>query len=677
MTELARAKVDASEHEDLVRESRRALETVAPLLGPHSVLAPKALESVRKARAEVERVLGRSGTRVALAGERRSCAELDGFLGAAIFAGADASGPGPILVLERGERPGYTAQLKDGTVEEFDVAVPDRKQAIEDELRVFTEERDFEDGRVPTAPFRRGPSAPRGGFLGWLEKIWLAIAGLFSRPKLPPPMAEAARERRAFVEAEIERLAREKSRADEARHAEFAKRVRATIDRGVRASEVAEVRVRYPTNGIAETMSVIDLRGPLAAGERDESWVRIRTEVDACLLVLDGFAEIGHATRELAKELCVLAPHLMLVADPSDRTRGLLRALRLEPQRVLYVSPSVSSARLTNLFLNERTLMAGLRATAAVRLARQGVEEKLARDEAPDREAIERLRASGVPSEGSRDELQRRVAAACAGRAVRVLQGTVAALDAGLAVLKNDAQKALEGTRTREELKASVQTTGASLRTVRETLESQVQSLVDVAVAELAPTLMRDLERRLERVTGAATATVPPRPEWPAAPRAEAPVTALVAHATLEAAEALKAELTWTDAWLRSFDSVKKRAGTRLAEQLDKISNAARAEILGAEPLMASALARALGVFVDGAEQRYAAWLDEVVAAETALREERRAERAKPLLAQRDALLDHEKTLHAHGRRLAATSQEIAGALARNEGPPASTPPLP
>jgi hypothetical protein len=257
-----------------------------------------------------------------------------------------------------------------------------------------------------------------------------------------------------------------------------------------------------------------------------------------------------------------------------------------------------------------------------------------------------------------------------------VLQGTVAALDAGLAVLKNDAQKALEGTRTRDELKASVQTTGASLRAVRETLESQVQSLVDVAVAELAPTLMRDLERRLEQVTSAATATVPPRPEWPAAPRAEAPVTALVAHATLEAAEALKAELTWTDAWLRSFDSVKKRAGTRLAEQLDKISNAARAEILGAEPLMASALARALGAFVDGAERRYATWLEEVIAAETALRAQKRAERAKPLLAQRDALLAHEKTLATCGRRLAATSQELAGSLPPS-GPPASTPPLP
>jgi hypothetical protein len=667
--------VGASEHEELVLEARRAFETLAPLLGPNSALPPKALESVRRARAEVERVLGREGTRIALAGERRSCAELDGFLGATIFAGADASGPGPILVLERGESPSYSAQLRDGTVEDFDVAVPDRKHALDSELRVFTEERDFEDGRVPTAPFRRAPLAPRAGFLGWLDRIWAAIVALFSRPKAPPPMTEAARERRAFVEAEIERLTGERSRADESRHAEFARRARAMIDRGVRASEVAEVRIRYPTNGIAETMSLVDLRGPMAAGQRDESWVRIRTEVDACLLVLDGYAEIGPATRDLAKELCVLAPHLLLVADPSERTRGLLRALRLEPSRVLYVSPSVSSSKLTQLFLNERTLMAGLRTTAAVRLARQSVEEKLARDEAPDREAIERLRAHGVPSEGSREELQRRVSAACAGRAVRVLQGTVAALDAGLAVIKDDAQKALEGTRTRDELKASVQTTGASLRSVRETLESQVQSLVDVAVAELAPTLLRDLERRLDQVAEAATATLPPRPEWPAAPRAEAPVAALVAHATLEAAEALKAELTWTDAWLRSFDNVKKRAATRLAEQLGKISNAARAEILGAEPLMASALARALGAFVDGAEKRYADWLEEVIAAETALREERRLQRAKPLIAQRDALLEHEKSLSAQGRRVAASSHEIAGTLTPHE-PPASTPPL-
>jgi hypothetical protein len=595
-----------------------------------------------------------------------------------VFGDARAEGPGPTISIERGARPSYRAVFHDGLFEDFDLALPDRDAELAAQLRALVDERDLDDQRAPTEPFRRSSPAieprRRSPFVEWLYRVWVMFRGLFSRAAAPGPVdeqAEALRiERRMFLNSEIERLSNERANLEATREAEFVARLRVLVE--ARASEVAEIRIRFPTHAIGETTTLLDLRGPLASPERDTAWALIRSQVDASVLVLDG--EIDERTRDLSRELSALGPYLFIAATgAARRSAELAGALALDPGRVLLVSPSVSSSSLTSLLVNARTSMAGVRSIAALRIAKNGIEERMARDEAPDREALDRLRAHG--EHDSLEEMRRRIGAACAGRSIRVLEGTVAALENGLAVVKADAAKALEETKTRDELKASVQTTGASLRAVRETLASQVQGLVDEAVADLAPSLLRDLDRRVDLVTEAVSVEMPPRPEWPAAPRAEAPVTALVAHATLEAAEALRAELTWTDAWLRSFEKVKRRASSRLVEQLDAIVSAARAEILGAEPNMAAALAQALGNFVDVARERFGAWLDAVLAAESAARAKKRRERQRTWTAQRDAITECERRLGALGRRVAASSQELAAKLAPHEGHPVSSPP--
>lgn len=390
-------------------------------------------------------------------------------------------------------------------------------------------------------------------------------------------------------------------------------------------------------------LSILDLR---AHSDRD-AWTLART-ADVCALDLS-IAPPDDAMRELATEIGGIAPHVWVISG--EPAASLASSLGLDAARLVTVS-SLVDPDLVDRVLDARALTAALRTTAALRLAQRGIDDSIAQDTARDEEVLARLASYALPEGGRRrDETRRRVVGATAGRAIRILQGALGALDQELTAIREQRTTAVGGAKSLDELRVEVAAAGPPLAELPSKLAAHAQTMVLDALSQLGPALLEDLDRRVDSVI-ADLGSAPLRPVWPPPPRVAVAEEALVARESLQQGEDIHAEIGWTDSVLRSLDKVKARVTQRLTHDLDRITQRARAEVMRAEPLVARQLHEALESWVTAAGDVYTTWLETQLTFERATRAKAREARQSPWTRHRDLLATHAQDLTTQSRAL-------------------------
>lgn len=601
---LARAQVR--------EETARAMELLDTDV-VRAVLSVRADAVLQATLTELRATLDRDEPTVALVGERTSGALLDSWLGSRVFGDADLRGPGPLIVIRGMERAACHVVRLDGAREEI---------ALDD-----VEARD--ESRASTPPSQLAPRPERASRVGIFRRLWSSLLAFFGSWFGVPPRVLPAN---AGHDEPIE------PRVEERRENERLACVRSLVDRSRGASEVSEVLITHPIRMVGAPITLIDLRGTM---QRDAggAWKVMRRRIDLCVLVVesDSLDAIEPSTPELARELATMAPHLWIVGEHS--ADALARSLEIDAARIVRVAPPLDPEGLADTVLDHRAAVAGIRAIAASRLAQQEIELALEQADAADREVIERVASHCLSRVARRrDETRQRVGGAIAGRATRILERVLGVLDTELARLREERVAAVASAASIDALRAEVVAVGSALRALRAELAAFAESLVHEALADLGPALLDELERRVDAVVEDVRHVDPGRPVWPAAPRVEVPEDGLVAHDTLAGGETLRADIRWLDSLFRSVSTVRQRCAEELAGDLDRLAQAARAEILDFEPQIARRLQSSLEAWIESAGGAFTEWLDATVESEREARDAARIERTAELASHRDAL---------------------------------------
>jgi hypothetical protein len=610
----------------LLRATERALESLGSI--EDGVLEMRSADAVRGATADVRRMLQRGVATIALVGERETGALLDAWLPQPVFRDRPLSSPGPAIALRRDASAAFRV-LRRGGSEHLDDAPSERELTLRAELEAMRRS----DPSLPISieiEIPELPPRPKRGlwrrFVDWLRSLF------GTKPALPAPPPTAAPTPAPRRENTRDRLLRELDHAEEERSDDFARRLMELAT----ADDVTELAIAHAMD---ENLTLLDLRG-LQARDAKAAWKRVRAEVDVCILVIERKAaeRVAFTTVQLARELSGISPHLWTLSP--DGADTLARVLEVDAARIVSLASPLDAASLMAPALDERALSAAVRTIAALRLAQQGIDEKIEAAAARDREVCDRIASYALPpGKKRRDDTHRRVSGAVAGRAARILGSVIGILGTELAQVRSDRSQAIEAVKTKDALKVEVAQVGPALRAVRTKLAGYAEALLHEAMSELGPALLSDVERKIEATLEDLEHVSPARPRWPAAPRIEVPEDGLVAHATLAGGETLRADIGWTDA-LRSLEKVKQRVGQQLAQELEHLSSAAEAEILDFEPHIARRLQESLELWVDAASDAFNVWLDRCVAEERRARDRAREEKLASLIAARDALRD-------------------------------------
>ncbi len=597
---------------DMLRDATvGALDALQGVMASKNVLDTRKHNVVSATIEDVRRMLDRAETTIALLGQRESAELLDAWLGSRLFDDADVRGAGPIIAVRVGESAGCRVSYRDGRTENVDSAV--RKREAMPEPQALHE--------------RAAPAVPEEQ-LSFFGRIWRALArvlgALLGRPQTPalpsPPLPDVV-----------------PSPASSTPSDELARRLRELVDVRARGSEVSEVALTFPVPDLDKPITLLDLRGATDDG-LDEMWSLVRREVDTCVLVLEGtsLSNVSESTRAIAKELSSLAPHFWVATRHS--TAEVARALSIDPGRLVSVEPPIRSRDLCDRVLDERSLMAGVRAIAALRLAARGLDDVLEEDAKRDQIVLDRIASYHLPDAGRRrDETRHRVSGAVAGQGIRILQSVLGVLETELGALHEERMRAVTGARSVDEVKTEVGAVGHALRGLREKLAHHAESLAYEAMSRLGPLLLDDLERRVAAVREDLPELA--QPTWAPAPKVSSLEEGLVAQATLSTGEALRADIRWADSF-RSLDKIKQRCAQQLENDLSHIANAANAEILDFEPQVAKRIQEALEAWVEASGVAYTNWLDRAIEREQRARLAARTKRQAPLVAQRDRLAE-------------------------------------
>jgi len=598
----------------LLSDVRRGVTLLSEVLDARNgLVAMRTSARVAGALADVVRMLDTPGCTLAVVGERTSYGLLDAWLGEPVFAGAevDASTPGPVVTLRRGAVLSYRAQMRDGSVEERrqSAPAPPPKAPVPEQEQ---QRRSFRD-RLRDA---------------W-QRLWLRILSLVGRAP-----ALTSGEHVPLEPTLVPRL-----------HEILSVRGAPT--------QVVELLVTSPAAALAEHVSLVDMRG--AMGEV-EAIAMVRDRADACLLVLPG-GPVGPRLRDLAQALAAVFPHVLVAVPGRPRAEDVALALGLPASR-LCLAP-VDARALALLAENERALGASARCTAAIRMIAAALDDVVTRDADLDRQALDRYSAHEIDDRDAwRAGALRQVAGACAGRAVRILEGAAAVLEEELARVRAECTVAVESATSRPELQERVAAVGPALRAARAAVEACAGALADRACAELLPRLTADLDRRAAAISAG---TDPPSsaPLWPPAPRFDPAQARLVVSDTLSRDDLLHADMRWSDGWLRSLDKVKQRCAAQVAEQLEQVARTARAEILSSEPHVAGMLSQALAQWLDVAAEELSGWIALGLAKEREARDAARAERHAPVISERDGLAACATRLNAGSRNVSMSSHAL------------------
>ena len=640
----------ASARHLLLEEMARAIESLAPQ-AHGGTLRPAAREAIEASRSEALAILGRAEPTVVVIGARRRGTLLDAWIDDDLFGAADIESVGPAIVVRPATRPSYRARMLDGTLEELTQASPRAPG--------------HETTTEPAPPPELGPSEPppheatsiAAEPSSWLGRFLARLVALLSRffgrrprrPAMPIPAAEV----RPSAPPPVPPRDGEGERDDahDATHPPLREWLAALVDSGARAAGVAEVVIAVPS-AQRTGATLIDLRGALVRSPK-AALARVRAEADVCALTLEG-SGTGGVERDfapLAREVADALPHLFVITDRT--AERLARSWGIEPRRIVVLVPSEAPAVLASHTLDERALMSAEHVESALRSAQRAVDEAIAEDAARDREALDRLASRALPERGRRrDETRQNVRGAVAGRAIRIVQGVLAMLDAELRTIRDERSAAVAAARSRDEVRTEVAAAGPPLHALAGKLAVNAQSLVHEALSQHGPALLGDLDRRVAAVLEDASTSLA-RPVWPPPPRVAIPEEALVAEASLAQGESLHAEIGWTDSVLRSLEKVKQRCAEQLVRDLARIGGRARAEVLRAEPLVAKSLNDALESWILTSSDVYSSWLEAAVATEESGRSAARARRHRLEIAKRDAWAEHE-------RRIASLAREVA-----------------
>jgi hypothetical protein len=610
----------------LVPAIESALAALSALPQREVVFEEKAAGALRAMTANVVKALARERPTIALVGAREA-AILNGWIGRVLFTSLE--GAGPVISVRSGAAFGYRAVLRGGATEEGASVVPDRVEELDARIEALRR-------RDPSIPIELEDEEPAPLALTRTKRSWWRrtidfFLAIFGRAKEPEPIPLIARKPPpARIESELERLERERADHGAAREAELVRRVRELAVR----DDVVELAITREADDGDEAIVLIDLRG-----DPTRAIKLARAEADVCVVVA---GDLDPKTASLARELATLAPHLWVAGGGS--IQELATVIAMDPARI--VRPALVPRGLTDRIVDERTIGAGVGTVAALRLALKRIDEALAEEEAREAAALTRIGSRAIGSGNRRrDETRKRVSGAVAGRTIRILENVLGVLDRELAVIREERTKAALAASSMDALKAEVVAVGPALRALRTRLSAYAESLVHEAMSELGPALLSDLDARVDQSLGELTRVKPARPSWPPAPRVRVPEDGLVAQTTLAAGEAMRADIRWADTLLRSLAKVKQRVGHKLEIDLERLAQAAHAEILDFEPQLGRRLQDALERRVDAAGDTYNAWLAGAVDAERSARAAARAERRAGEAALRDDLAARARTI--------------------------------
>jgi hypothetical protein len=462
---------------DQVRQATRAL---AALTEPASAVGPDLVAAIRKTCEDVELRLSRDDTLIAVASDSPGAkrALLNAVVGARAFDPSARESRSAVVHLRSAAAIDYTARLRDGTVVQFGVRMPDRgesfakalqraereraaAEASEREAQLLVEEAELATTRVPAraASLRRpaGEGAMRRLWL-WLLRLWLVLVGrraaalsVGTRGSPEPPSTldarraslEDARARVAQTRSRVDLVRAERAKYDQERAESFVQDLRALTDADGRGADLAELAVVCPTPHLPAGVALVDSPD-------------LSADVDGAVIV--GDAPAG--------------------ADLLARLDDALRPAKPQPVRgIADLAAAIARAQ------RERMATAAPHAAAVVRRCIARVADAGARAEAASEQRIAALEGQLIPDPAEfRARQMERMGAAIDDGARNVIAISLARWRASIDHTKREWRAGVQGCLDRKAIEALV-------RTLNQSAPRHVSALVDElgqhAIAEL------------------------------------------------------------------------------------------------------------------------------------------------------------------------------------------------
>jgi hypothetical protein len=539
---------------------------------------------------------------------------------------------------------------------------------------------------------------------------------------------QAARVRLGDVDTQLARLSEdcddlraELGRRLEARRSRFLEDLRRLGNADLRGKELAEIEIVFPARHLPEDVTIIDAPGVTAAdsGATERAWQLIREKADGCILVSELDRAVTGPTKAFLQRLRDVVPHVLLVLTKMDAsfldamrrrakepweeveqarriaTRRFAREIGRDASSVLSIAVAAEAAleeagttglgqrfeaevtKLFRLLRQERALILGARAAAAVRRCIDSTGEAQGRAERFYEERISRLEEQKRPEPEHFRSEQLDLAQP------RILEAAAEITSSALEVLRNgmngvraqtrDVVMAAPNKRELVALAAKLEDgLGRGIQTVANQVARHVDLQADAAVRRIELAVFEALRLRYE-IAHLVTRSSSPSLHLESARSAEASAPALAPRieqaarrfrsfrAGLAAAGAVAGALAGTLVlpWIgtaigaalgaslmfaRTLGSLKKDCLHAVNTCLDEPEQGIARQLRASEAETAETIGRALDHSVARAMARFDLWILEPLEAERAAIEHER-EKLRDLLLLRDRLFQHNEQL--------------------------------
>jgi hypothetical protein len=648
---------------ELTQRVRLSARALSDLVEPASAVGPELVEAIRATTDEIERRLGSDELVVVLAGESGAIrALLNSVVGARAFdpAGTDAEAT---ITVRAAQGYNYRASLKDGTVVEFALRMPNREDSfaraqaraererestaqIERDLRTRVEEAEREATSLRQSA---EPAKPARAKLRVLARFWQWLRSLASIRIVGRRRGESAgtglerqlaalknslseaRVRARQAAARREALCTERPKYEQERAEAFVEEVRAFTDGKGTGPGLLSIEVWCPTPHLREDVALVSGR-------------QLFSQSDGVLLVPTG------------------------AAPGRDEPARIAEAAK--PARVRLVRKLAEMGPALALIRAERPAVVGARADAALRRCIARVAEEGSRAEAFCRKRIAALEAQRIPDPARfRARQLARVARAIDDGARDVETSMLARWHANVERTRTEWRVGVEACANRSAMQAFVH---AINRTARDRLQSMVDEVGEYAIAELQRVsetmqiwLLEEIHARYQvarRIEEGDEPTTVLGDAIDVAPLARAPLQSAVDKFELRRVRlglggaaagavlgsllvpglgtAIGAFLGVFAGWLRRLDSLRDECAARLEACLDEVERTIAARIAESGASFATAVRASLDEALDDALARLEASIARLMALERRVLETER-ERHASLARLRAALEEH------------------------------------